>query len=165
MKLQTVRNLSIVAFFLLVAIAEMVAQTDQNGLQQRRTYPIDSCIYIMVPTQFSVRDVFEFRPPATGLQMTFQSNATSSAILDDIFGRGQTVVNGEDFLIWQNWQPLQRGEMILALPENALLAGSEDPNVPHYPIIINGFLTKIEEVQVSPPYPVMFQLVDLEVTE
>ena len=147
-----------------MATAQSGNEDNTSTTTLRRTWPVDSCLYFADPFQFRIQSVellpggnsqsniTRFRSVNNPDQMTM-GKGRFVALLDSLIAAGVTLEAGS------------QGNMLLTLDESTDNAENWPGGQPPFPLVLYGFLQKVDNTVIDPPMPITMQVQRLQVED
>ncbi|MCB0640211.1 MAG: hypothetical protein KDC44_01165, partial [Phaeodactylibacter sp.] len=145
---------SLYSLLLLLVIGQHVKAQD------RRTYPIDTCLYFMEPFNFRILQAFDLPNGNQGNNTLFRSIGNPDLL---ITGKGVWAVDPDALPV-----PLENnstGQLLMTVPEPPPGSGGWPGGQPPYPIVLYGFLGKIGSTIIDPPIPMTMRVREVNFEE
>lgn len=130
---------------LLSAFSNLSAQ--DPDLLQKRTYPIDSCLYFMEPFQFRVFGLQDATGGGQVAGILFRSTSNPNVLIS---GQGRLFFNPEDFpgtaMLLEN----SGANMLMEAPEPPPGNDNWPGGQPPFPMILYGFVQDVDGTPLEP---------------
>jgi hypothetical protein len=153
----------ILTFFIIGFTPLLQAQKGDDLSLLKRTYPIDSCVYFMDPFNMRINQLETLAGGNLRIRTSFRSSSGSNPTFM-IRGVGRFIINPE--LLPEDLDLEVDGRLVsfLNLPSEV-----EDPEAPWqgenlpFPVLLDGFLMRIDQTPLDPGLPIAIQVFQLEV--
>lgn len=133
-------------------------------LQAQTTYPVDSCLYFMTPSDFLIRGIRTVGTNSQETLIVFRSSSSSDPNIA-FSGRGSFVVDKNDLPAGMDLTGNTRGNMLLTI-EAAPEESTDWPGGSFtYPSLLSGYLESAGGIKLNTPLPVTVQLIEFEYSE
>ncbi len=153
----------ILTFFIIGFAPLLKAQKGSDLSLLKTTYPVDSCLYFMDPFNMRINQLETLAGGKLRVRTSFRSSSGSNPTFM-IRGVGRFIINPE--LLPEDLDLEVNGRLMsfLNLPSEV-----EDPDAPWqgenlpFPVLLDGFLMKIDQTALDPGLPIAIQVFQLEV--
>lgn len=157
------KKIIIVTFFIVGFLPLLKAQQTDDILLPKTTYPIDSCIYFMDPFNLRINQLIELSGGNLRVGTSFRSSPGNNPTFM-IRGIGRFIINPE---LLPEGVDLEANDQLLAFL--TLPSEIEDPDSPWegdnlpFPVLLDGFLMKVNDTPLDPGLPIAIQVFQFEV--